>query len=456
MPDFRQVTTPSRLFIVPSYSSMGSPSKYLLQPPITPIPILPQTQSAPTMPFRSNVETLNSATPLLPEKEGSFFHNLCRGHWHFPWRRHQSNKCSSHYYGHARLRGCVWLLWKIMLATLIGIFLYWWGWQDARDQRLTLFNQLQQLPISINTTISTTKGVTKIWANSHNDEMQGKDALTLALKQGFGYIEIDTHLDTSSSKNSSLTLLTGHEVSDLNSNRTVKNLYLDPLLAILDAHNQAWTPGGEKNWTGVYEDDPREEVTLFFDIKSDGDATWPYLEAALQPFLSKGYLTTYNTTSNTLTPGPLTVVGTGNTPLHRVYYSPLRYIFYDAPLLELYHPYTLPASQYGPETTIRWHPTISPIASAKFPLQSYLALGPGSRGGGINPFSCNLKLMSAIAKEMGIQSRWWGVLHKPGWARRMLWEMIWESGAGVINADELEDMGNWLRAHEGKERSLKC
>lgn len=34
--------------------------------------------------------------------------------------------------------------------------------------------------------------------------------------------------------------------------------------------------------------------------------------------------------------------------------------------------------------------------------------------------------------------------------------MIWESGAGVINADELEDMGNWLRAHEGKERSLKC
>lgn len=138
MPDFRQVTTPSRLFILPSYSSMSSPSKYLLQPSITPIPILPQTQTAPTTPFRSNVETLNSATPLLPEKEESFFHNLCRGHWHFPWRRHRSNKCSSHYYGHARLRGCVWLLWKIMLAMLIGIFLYWWGWQDARDQRLTL------------------------------------------------------------------------------------------------------------------------------------------------------------------------------------------------------------------------------------------------------------------------------------------------------------------------------
>lgn len=29
----------------------------------------------------------------------------------------------------------------------------------------------------LDTTISTTKGVTKIWANSHNDEMQGKDAL---------------------------------------------------------------------------------------------------------------------------------------------------------------------------------------------------------------------------------------------------------------------------------------
>lgn len=52
---------------------MSSPSKYLLQPSITPIPILPQTQTAPTTPFRSNVETLNSATPLLPEKEESFF-----------------------------------------------------------------------------------------------------------------------------------------------------------------------------------------------------------------------------------------------------------------------------------------------------------------------------------------------------------------------------------------------
>lgn len=276
-----------------------------------------------------------------------------------------------------------------------------------------------------------------------------------------------------------MSLLAGHEVSDLNSNRTVKDLYLDPLLAILDAHNRDWTAGNEKNWTGVYEDDPREEVTLFFDIvsflllylpvivadgnvlsllikKSDGDATWPYLEAALEPFLSKGYLTTYNTTSNELIPGPLTIVGTGNTPLHRVYYSPLRYIFYDAPLLELYHPHTLPASQYGPEKTIHWNPTISPIASAKFPLQSYLALGPGSRGGGFNPFSCNLKLTSAIAREMGIQARWWGILHKPGWVRRMLWETVWESGAGVMNADDLEDMGNWLRGREGKERSLKC
>lgn len=65
-----------------------------------------------------------------------------------------------------------------------------------------------------------------------------------------------------------MSLLAGHEVSDLNSNRTVKDLYLDPLLAILDAHNRDWTAGNEKNWTGVYEDDPREEVTLFFDIVS--------------------------------------------------------------------------------------------------------------------------------------------------------------------------------------------
>ncbi|KAL0255276.1 hypothetical protein I308_100073 [Cryptococcus tetragattii IND107] len=444
----------SPLFTRTSNSFTSGSSDCLLEPLLTPIPLL-HTQTAATGPSRPKLDRLNTATPLLPRIKGSLYGDFWRGHWHLPWRGHRSAKDSTHRCGHARLRSCVWLVWKITLAVVIGIFLYWCGWQDARDQRLTLFDQLEELPISINTTIST-KGVTKIWANSHNDEMQGKHALILALKQGFGYIEIDTHLDASSSADSSLSLLAGHEVSDLNSNRTVKDLYLDPLLAILDAHNRDWTAGNEKNWTGVYEDDPREEVTLFFDIKSDGDATWPYLEAALEPFLSKGYLTTYNTTSNELIPGPLTIVGTGNTPLHRVYYSPSRYIFYDAPLLELYHPHTLPASQYGPETTIHWNPTISPIASAKFPLQSYLALGPGSRGGGFNPFSCNLKLTSAIAREMGIQARWWGILHKPGWVRRMLWETVWESGAGVMNADDLEDMGNWLRGREGKERSLKC
>lgn len=142
MPESRQVTAPSPLFILPSYSSMGSPSKCLLQPPITPIPVLPQTQTDPAVPFRSSVDRLNSATPLLPKKEGSFFHDLRRGHWHFPWRRHRSVKCSTHYNGHARLQGCVWLLWKLMLAVLIGIFLYWWGWQDARDQRLTLVSNM--------------------------------------------------------------------------------------------------------------------------------------------------------------------------------------------------------------------------------------------------------------------------------------------------------------------------
>nr|XP_031857987.1 uncharacterized protein CI109_006610 [Kwoniella shandongensis]KAA5525059.1 hypothetical protein CI109_006610 [Kwoniella shandongensis] len=313
-----------------------------------------------------------------------------------------------------------------------------------------------------------TTGIKRIWASSHNDEMQGQDALVLALSLGYGFIEIDTHLglaapsarslidqmNNSSRLNSSLTLLAGHTDKDLNYHRTVKQLYFDPLMAVLDRNSAAVNSSlmRDRKWVGLYEDDPDANVGILIDMKNDGDCIWPYLIAELQPFLDKGYLTTYNVSTGIWTRGPLTIIGTGSTPIPRVYYSALRYIFYDAPLLELSEPYTIPTTSFGPSTTFNWDKTISPMASSKFPLLDYLALGPGSDKGGSNPFWCNLKLFSAIARGKGIQSRWWGVARQPRWLRRKMWEVLWKSGAAVINSDDLREFKLWLDTKDDKER----
>lgn len=127
----------SPLFIRTSNSFTSGSSDCLLEPLLTPIPLL-HTQTAATGPARPKLDRLNTATPLLPRIKGSLYSDFWRGHWHLPWRGHRSAKDSTHCCRHARLRSCVWLVWKITLAVVIGIFLYWWGWQDARDQRLTL------------------------------------------------------------------------------------------------------------------------------------------------------------------------------------------------------------------------------------------------------------------------------------------------------------------------------
>ena len=174
--------------------------------------------------------------------------------------------------------------------------------------------------------------------------------------------------------------------------------------------------------------------------------TWPYLTAALQPFLEKGYLSTYNTNTSTWTRSALIIIGTGNTPLHRVYHSSLRIIFYDAPLRSLASPATIPASSAGPATTFEWDNTISPMASDKFPVIYHVALAMPP----LNRVTRSLMTYTAEATRRGMTSRWWGAARKPGWVRRRIWTMQKETGATWVNADDLVEAEGWLDRWEGK------
>ena len=52
-------------------------------------------------------------------------------------------------------------------------------------------------------------------------------------------------------------------------------------------------------------------LTLLIDVKSNGTNTLPVVLQQLEPLRSRGFLTCF--TGSTVVPGPITVVGSGNT-----------------------------------------------------------------------------------------------------------------------------------------------
>lgn len=130
-------------------------------------------------------------------------------------------------------------------------------------------------------------------------------------------------------------LCVGHSVPSLTPNRTINSLYIDPLLDILSKQNSNRTllPQQRSGLNGVFDTTPEQSLILLIDFKTAADTLWPYVQSALEPLRIRKYLTYYNGTE--IIPGPITVVGTGNTPFDLVSSNetnPYHDIFFDAPL----------------------------------------------------------------------------------------------------------------------------
>jgi hypothetical protein len=173
---------------------------------------------------------------------------------------------------------------------------------------------------------------------------------------------------------------------------------------------------------------------------------WPYVLQALEPLLKAGYLTTYDTTTTTWTRGPLTIIGTGNTPLSHVYYSTTRIIFYDGPLRRLGRSARIPNSPCGPATKIQFDASICPMASAELPAWAHVGLGLRPSPNAVVKW---MKRRTQEAKLRGIKSRWWGAANKPAWLRRRMWALMKEAETDWINADDLVDLADWMRRTNG-------
>lgn len=159
-------------------------------------------------------------------------------------------------------------------------------------------------------------------------------------------------------------------------------------------------------------------------MKTDGIETWPYVLQALEPLRSAGYLSRVeNASSTSITYAPVTVIGTGNTPLSKVQPVASRDYFWDGPIPTL-------GSTFANITSL-----VSPIASTNFAVQ----FGTVQNANGIFNTSqlALLRSQVAVAHTKGIKLRYW---NQPAWPislRNGIWKQLWNEGVDLINADDV-------------------
>ncbi|KAF2871267.1 hypothetical protein BDV95DRAFT_495232 [Massariosphaeria phaeospora] len=248
--------------------------------------------------------------------------------------------------------------------------------------------------------------------HSHNDYWREVPFYS-ALSYGAVSIEADVWLINE-------TLFVGHELSALTPSRTLESLYIDPILDTLHRQNPVTSFAPDKTLHGVYDAGSSQTLYLFIDLKTPGDTTWPVVLSALEPLRRESYLSTYDGT--TFTEAPVTVIGTGNTPLAAVQAAVPRDAFFDAPLALLGTTFdNLTAND-------------SPIASTSFEASFGEVRGRVFNDTQIETLREQVK----VAHEKGIKVRYWEQPLWPIGTRNAVWRTLWDEEADLLNVDDLK------------------
>ena len=256
--------------------------------------------------------------------------------------------------------------------------------------------------------------------HSHNDYWRATPLFD-ALSTGCTGVEADIWFDDLTPNSSEL--LVSHARKAVTPDRTLRSLYIDPLLSILNAQNAGLQPTAPR--VGVYDTDPSATLVLMLDFKENGTDLWPLVQHHLTPLRQAGYLQYWNGTS--LIPGPITIVGSGNAPFDLIRADAAhRDIFFDAPLDKL-------------AGDAKYNHSNSYYAS--------VAMGKsiGTLWGGRLSSAQRSKVQSQIdvACERGLLARYWSTPAWPISLRSRVWRELVDMGAGMLNADDLVSASRW-------------
>ncbi|KAJ5770882.1 uncharacterized protein N7511_002933 [Penicillium nucicola] len=293
-----------------------------------------------------------------------------------------------------------------------------------------------------------THGVTPVRCHSHNDHWRHVP-LHSALSAGCISVEVDIWpwRDEILVGHSKHTVLRG----------SLKSLYLDPLVTMLDMHNHpssSEVPDGENmddnkdgnkvDIFGVFANDPTQTLVLLVDSKADGDALWPLLLEALAPLRERGYLTHFNESAGGVSMRPITVVASGNISFSDVLSSATyRDVFFDAPLDHLTQ-FTVDET-VNRTTTVHNDPNARLLGSPFNPNNSYYAsvdfrkaIGSLQLGRFSDTQLQTLRGQVQAAHELGLKVRYWGNPSWPIGLRNLVWDFLLSEDVDVISTDDLK------------------
>lgn len=277
--------------------------------------------------------------------------------------------------------------------------------------------------------------------HSHNDYWR-QYPLYSALKAGCIGVEADVWLIDDE-------LFVGHSYSSLTTNRTLRSLYVNPLMEILGKQNPVteFHPKLDAPRNGVFDTNAEQTLVLMIDFKTNGAALWPHVYAQLEPLRTAGYLTSVKDTS--ITPGPITVVATGEAPFDLVVANTTRDIFFDAPLasMDANDAEMVPNDGEGHSSSGRWAADFYVYnATNSFYASTDFSNAIGSIWSEPNTSQLSqIRSQIQAAHDRGLKARYWDTPSWPRGLRNQIWNILVREGADFLNVDDLRDatQGNW-------------
>ncbi|EMT70392.1 Altered inheritance of mitochondria protein 6 [Fusarium odoratissimum] len=273
--------------------------------------------------------------------------------------------------------------------------------------------------------------------HSHNDYLRNVPLLE-AISAGCPSVEADVW-------NEDDDLYVAHRHFQLEANHTLESLYINPLLGIFDRQRDTFSCGREmpchspsavnEPLAGVFESDPDRPLVVLIDFKTEGNATWEKLQRQLEPLRRRNLLTHFNGTA--IVPGPVVIVGTGNTPFDKITANnTYRDVFYDAPLdLLADTTYNVEESKVSD----KYNSHNSYYASAHFKK----AVGHvwGSRLS--QEQLQRIRAQIHGAHRLGLKARYFSVPAWPVGLRNHIWHILTREGVDVLSVDDLRQATTW-------------
>ncbi|CAI6100498.1 unnamed protein product [Clonostachys chloroleuca] len=256
--------------------------------------------------------------------------------------------------------------------------------------------------------------------HSHNDYWRERPLFS-ALEAGCVGVEADVWAYKDE-------LFVAHGLDTIVPNRTLKSMYLNPLVQQLEGTGTSLSALPATTPRGLYKSRPTQTLVLLVDFKSHPEKTWSLLMRELEPLRRSMLLTSY--VSNQKIIRPITVVVTGDIPAHLLNQdesAESRDVFLDAPLSNV-------------------HSGLYDAANSHWASMSLTKLVGRVSSSGLSSLQL-AKIRSQVqsAHDHGLKVRFWKLPTWPIGLRNKIWASLREEGVDILNTDDLQNAANALR-----------